>query len=322
MYKMNYRVMVGKYRLTTLSSINIKNSVETLSDVATITIPASIFNRTIEVEQKIKIGDKVTIELGYDDHLKTEFIGYLNDIKTDNSSLKLDCVDGLYHFKVAMPNQELKGVSLSQVLEQVLNAAYTATGVRYKLDCQYNIGYNKYVFYNITGYQVLKKIQDELKANVFFENNTLCVYAPYEKVAAGDAVIYDFSRNIEKSDLKYVKKADKDIEVTVKLRLPNGKYEEAISGQAGGDKVAKIVTGVKKEDLQKIADSEYNIWSYDGYEGDFTGWLLPYVSPTYKVKLKDSEYPEKEGVYYVIATEVNFSSAGGVRKVILGRRLG
>ena len=52
-----------------------------------------------------------------------------------------------------------------------------------------------------------------------------------------------------------------------------------------------------------------------------TDWLLPYVEPSYKVTIKDDDYPEKKGDYYVIATEVEFSSSGGVRKVMLGRKI-
>lgn len=76
-----------------------------------------------------------------------------------------------------------------------------------------------------------------------------------------------------------------------------------------------------RQSAKKVAESEYNIWCYDGYEGSLTGWLLPYVEPSYKVTIKDDDYQEKTGDYYVIATEVEFSSSGGVRKVMLGKRI-
>ncbi|MDR1896549.1 MAG: hypothetical protein LBR10_07155 [Prevotellaceae bacterium] len=74
--------------------------------------------------------------------------------------------------------------------------------------------------------------------------------------------------------------------------------------------------------MKRVAESEQSLWAYDGYEGSLTGWLLPYVEPAYKIRLLDSEYPRKNGNYYVIATETNFSSSGGVRKITLGRKLG
>ena len=51
------------------------------------------------------------------------------------------------------------------------------------------------------------------------------------------------------------------------------------------------------------------------------GWLIPYVEPSYKLTIKDDDYPYKTGNYYVIATEVEFGSKGGSRKVTIGRRI-
>lgn len=61
--------------------------------------------------------------------------------------------------------------------------------------------------------------------------------------------------------------------------------------------------------------------AYDGYEGSFTGWLIPYVEPSYKLTIKDDDYPHKTGNYYVIATEVEFGSKGGSKKVTIRRRI-
>jgi hypothetical protein len=81
-------------------------------------------------------------------------------------------------------------------------------------------------------------------------------------------------------------------------------------------------TTTNDADIKRVAESEYNLWVYDGYEGSITGWLIPYVEPAYKIELRDSEYEYKNGNYYVIATETNFSSSGGSRKITLGRKIG
>jgi hypothetical protein len=65
----------------------------------------------------------------------------------------------------------------------------------------------------------------------------------------------------------------------------------------------------------KIDENEYNLWVYNGFEGSFTGWLIPYVEPAYKIELRDQEYPQKNELYYVIGTEINFSSSGDERKI-------
>ena len=64
MYSMNYDITIGKYRLAALEKVAIKCSVENLADMADITLPGTLFNRTLEVERKIAEGDSVRIRHG------------------------------------------------------------------------------------------------------------------------------------------------------------------------------------------------------------------------------------------------------------------
>ena len=298
-----------------------KKSVETLSDTAEIDLPAVVFNQTLEVEDKIGVGDAVEIKFGYDGANETEFSGYVSSLKTDEEKLTIACTDGLYHFKKPVKDLELKKVRLKQILEQVIEQVNAQSGTKYGLQCDYDCGFDKFVFCHATGYDVLGKIQDELKANIYFEGNTLHVTPPYATLKNKRAVVFDYARNIEQSNLKYRKAADKNLEVEVKTTLPNGESKTAKFGTTGGDKKTKIVNGVTEADLLTLAKAEYNVWCYDGYEGDYTGWLIPYVEPAYQVRIKDKDYPEKEGCYYVIATETTFGQSGGKRKVTLGRKV-
>ena len=72
MYSMNFDITIGKYRLAALEKVAIKCSVENLADTADITLPGTLFNRALKVEQKIAEGDAVRIRLGYDGIWKSE----------------------------------------------------------------------------------------------------------------------------------------------------------------------------------------------------------------------------------------------------------
>lgn len=63
MYSMNFDITIGKYRLAALEKVAIKCSVENLADTADITLPGTLFNRALKVEQKIAEGDAVRIRL-------------------------------------------------------------------------------------------------------------------------------------------------------------------------------------------------------------------------------------------------------------------
>lgn len=95
MYSMNFDITIGKYRLAALEKVAIKCSVENLADTADITLPGTLFNRALKVEQKIAEGDAVRIRLGYDRILRDEFSGYVSEIATDNDSVRIHCEDEL-----------------------------------------------------------------------------------------------------------------------------------------------------------------------------------------------------------------------------------
>jgi hypothetical protein len=333
MYVMEYKIRVGEYVLKTLDSVKIIKSLSNLSDFADIVIPGTYINEALDITDKIKAGDKVTIELGYDNSLKTEFEGYLNKIATDDANIKLECTDGIYLFKKRLKDEQLENITLKSLLNKVIkqvndaNAADGATA-SYKLDCDFALTCSKFTIFKSDGVDVLKKIQDETKANIYFVGDTLHVHPQYRDMASEKAVKFDFARNIEKSDLKYVKQSDKKVEVEVTVYKPDGKKKSETFGNKGGIKIDRTLYGSDETSLKAVAENEYNLWCYDGFEGSFTGWLIPYVEPGMKAHLHDEGFKDsqgkyyKDGEYYVTGTETEFSSKGGSRKVTLGRRLG
>ena len=70
------------------------------------------------------------------------------------------------------------------------------------------------------------------------------------------------------------------------------------------------------------AKEQVNLVAYDGYEGSFTGWLIPYCQPSDNVKLIDEENPSRDGIYYVLGVNIEFSSSGGKREVVIGLKVG
>jgi hypothetical protein len=318
MYAMDYKIKIGRWSLMMLDSVKITKSVENLADTATIVIPGTYINKALEIEDKIAEGDAVEIMLGYDGDVKTEFTGYLNSISTDDGTIKLECEDALYLFRQPVADRELKNVGLKSMLQTV--AAEVSPDI--KVDCSYEFTWEKFVFFKSTALDVLKKVQDETRANIYFAGDTLHIHPPYAEIFNRLPVIYDFAVNIEKSDLKYVKTKDKKIEVEVTVTKPNGEKITQKYGRPGGETIKKTVGSANAGDMKRVAESEYNLWVYDGYEGGFTGWLIPYVEPGYKIQLRDSDYPYKSGDYYVIAVETSFSSSGGSRKINLGRKIG
>ena len=316
MFKLNWKITIGNYELKMLESAEITRSVDALSDIAEISLPSAAFNKPFSINDKIKRGDAVTIQLGYDDNPVTEFEGYLSEPPiTDNGGLVLKCEDNLFLLKKRISNTVLSGCSVKKLIQYVLSEIGGFT-----LNCSYDFMYDKFTIINATGYDILKKVQEETKANIYLKGNVLHVHPQYVEIH-GDAK-YDFSVNIEQADLKYRNAEDRPYFVTVESKTRDGKTVKAEAGTTGGDAMHINVQGVTdKASLQKLADEAIKTKSYTGYEGTITGWLIPYVESGYKVRIHDADYEYKTGNYYCIEVKTLFSQDGGVRSIKIGKKL-
>src|SRR5690554_702319 len=302
MYSLDYDISFEhngrKFKLALLASVEITSDVMVLADSATITLPEAVLNQVLDLKGRIGRGAKVEINLGYDGNLKREFDGFIREIKTNDSSLTIECEDALFLFRKSVKDEILTNTNVSEICQSLIDQIDPS----YTLVCDYDIGYEKFTIHQAEAYDVLKKLQSETKANVYFNTvaKELHVHFPYSE--KGGDVKYAFDRNIETSSLEYKKAIDRKIEVVVEKIGKDGE--------------------MKASDIQKIADAELIKRSADKYEGDFDSWLIPICRPTYTAEIRDPDYPEKDGQYYVSSVTTSFSESGGVRKIKLGNKLG
>lgn len=316
MFTLGYDIRLGDFRLGMLDKVEIHRSVELLADTAAIVLPGAEYNKALEVESLIKRGDPVSITIGYEETgLREEFRGWIQRISTDDGSITIECEDDLYKFRKAIPNEELKQVTLETLLKKVISGI----GESFRLDCTYSWTYEKFVINTATGYDVLKKVQEESGADIYLADDTLHVHAPAETV--GDDVYYDFAQNVEECDLTYRTAEDRKVQVVVKATMPDGTVKEIETGSTGGDKVEIRCATSDEASMRQRGQTEVKRLSFDGYEGNITTWLIPYCKPGDTAELRDEDYPEKDGRYFVQAVTTEFGRDGGKRTVELGFRL-
>ena len=316
MFTMRFDITVGDWRLGMVEKVEVRRSVEQLSDPAVITLPGAEYNVALDVEQKIHRGDRVVINLGYEEvGMVQEFEGWLQRIGTDNGAIILECEDDLFRFRKSIPDAQLKNVSLSSLLDLVI----AGVGGGFKVDCSYSWTYEKFVINSATGFDVLKKVQEESGADIYIDGDTLHVHGPGEKV--GNTVIYDFFQNVQDCDLTYRRTEDRRVRVVVKALLPDGKVKEREYGTTGGDSVTVKCATSDDESMRLRGESEHKRLTFDGYDGNIVTWLVLDIKPGDTAELHDRDYQYKDGSYYVKAVETTFSAAGGARTVELGYRL-
>lgn len=316
MYTMAYDITIGRYKLGMLAAVSVHKSVELLADTCEITLPAAQLNAALDVESRIRRGDRVAVKFGYKETgLVDEFCGWLQRIATDGGDIKLFCEDDLFTFRRDLPNEVLKKVPLSELLAHIIKGV----GRDYKVNCSYSWPYAKFVINDATGYDVLKKVQEECGADIYLQDGTLHVHPPGE--VTGTERRYDFALNIEEADLTYRRAEDKKVRVVVKALMPDGKVKEMEFGSTGGEKVEVKSHAADDASMKARGDAEVRRRSFDGYDGSITTWLVPQCVPGDTATLHDADYPNKDGTYYVRAVTTDFSEDGGVRKVELGFRL-
>lgn len=313
---MAYDIQVGDYRLGMLEKVEINRSVELLADTAVITLPAAEYNAALDVESKIRRGDRVVISLGYEETgLVEEFRGWVQRVGTDNGTVTLECEDDLFKFRVGLDDQQKSNITLADLLRLVV----AGIGGGYGIDCSYSWTYEKFTINSATGFDVLKKVQEESGADIYIQDGVLHVHAPGEKV--GKDIIYDFSQNVQSCDLNYRRADERRVQVVVKAVMPDGKVKERHYGSTGGDKVEVKCATSDDESMRLRGESEHKRLSFDGYDGSITTWLVPFIMPGDCADLHDADYDYKDGRYYVRAVKTEFGSSGGTRTIELGFRL-
>ena len=316
MYTLDFEVKIGEFYLGMVDSITIHKSVELLADTCEIVLPAARLNKALEIEEQIKRGDEVSVSIGYKEvGIKEEFKGYLQRISTDGGSIKLFCEDDLFQFRKDLPNEELKKISLSDLLSKVVKGI----GKNYKVNCSYTWVYDKFVIRDATGYDVLKKVQEECGADIYLKDGVLHIHPPGEVV--GKERFYDFAVNIEEAELSFKRAEDKKVKVVVKAIMPDGKVKEIEVGSTGGEKVEVKCHASDTASMKARGEAEVKRRTFDGYDGSITTWLIPECNPGDTASIHDGDYTYKDGTYFVRSVTTEFSEGGGKSKVELGYRL-
>ncbi len=321
LYDINWKVEFNnngqKTELTLIDELEIINSVSNLTDVATISLPETIMNTPLNFEDKIGKGTEVVIQLGYNDDIRQEFKGFVNDIVANNSTLQIKCEDAIFLFRKPVKNVELKEVGLKEIAQHLVDQVDTS----FKVESDYNITYEKFTIRNATAYDVLKKLQEETKGNIYFdtENKTLHIHPPY--VQKTGQVYYSMQKNVETSSLEYKNRDNEKTEVIVESTGKNGKVKKYKAGTTGGHQVNIKVGPMTDASIKILAEAVLTREARSRYEGTFDTWLVPYVAPGYSARIKDEDYPDKTSTYYTVAVTTKISRNGGVRTVTPGIKL-
>jgi len=321
MFYLTSNIEIAGTKFKGIHKVTIERSIYNLVQTATIEIPASgvIKNENeqteVEVNERVSRGDRVTIQLGYDGDNKTEFKGFVDRIVHGNP-LKIECVDYIFTLKELDIGKTFKDVDISVILNEVLNG----TGYSIHPDTQ-EIQVKKLIAATDTGDKVrrdkvLKKLKDTLGIAVFFDLQGQ-LYAGLHHVIDSGTVIHRLGWNTRDAgdNLKYHEAEDMKVKIKAINIMDDGSRIEATVGDTGGaERTLHFQDIESKSELEKLAKNRLEKYRYDGYEGTYPSFGIPYTEPTMTSEIQDPTYPERDGSYYIDSVKIEFGQSGFIRK--------
>jgi hypothetical protein len=312
--------------MDSVHGVNIKKSLHTYIDKAVIKLPASArlqsrgdwVSDTVDTAKHFKQGDKVIIELGYNEELIQEFEGFVSKVNF-KTPCEIEC-EG-YSWQLRENKSGLIKSWKSTTLKEVLQ--YITAGTDIILSNQIPV-VNIAPMYikNCNAVEVLDWIKENKCLAVYFIGKTL--YAGLEQATQLDKVVkYRLGYNtIKDDDLKYRKADEVKVRVRASYLDSEGKRQTKEFGDKGG--LIKSFTYGRYDNMQQLeqkALADAKEFRYEGYEGKITTFLVPFFQPGFKASLEDVDYQEKGGDYIGEAVETKFEMQGARRIIEIGKRL-
>ncbi len=322
MFVLYCEILIGDHVFKQVHDVKITKSVDLLSDTAEIKLPISAMfeNRDgnfirKKLVQEIKVGDKVEIKLAYKDVFeKVEFIGYIVLIEPNTPTITLKCEDGIYILRQKNIKKNFGKTTLKDILKYIIEG----TGIELA-DNIPDMPFTKFIIKNKNGAKALQDIKSNYLLNIYIDDdNKLFTGLKYVN-GIKDEVNYVFNRNIIKHSLKFINKEDIKLYVKViGVRRDDTKVVVFIGDKIGEARVLHFYNVSDVDTLKQIGKAELDSLKYTGYHGNIQSFLVPYANRGMSANVKDDNYPERQGKYFIEKVVITFGQNGARRNVYLG----
>lgn len=332
-FTLNSKITIGAYRpFAAISDVVIRKSLKNYNDTAVLVLPASAVLKQNATGQRQKVdtarqfqrGDKIKIELGYNENLKPEFDGFIARV-SKSVPCQLECEGYAFQLRDKSINKVYRGVSLKAILTDLIEG----TDIVLHPDSP-DIKVDRIDFIKFPRLKALQMLIKDCgdAVSIWFEGNVLFCGMKYlffsEKNQNWKAdVIFRAGHNyIRDGQLKERIAGDAAYEVEFSTKDDKGKQKKVSVGVVNSNVQRKRLLAFKDlNTLKKLATEKENALNYTGVEGGITGFLIPFVKPGMKLKLVDDRWPELGGNYLVEEVETRFSTSGARRKIKISVKL-
>lgn len=322
MFILEANIQIGNYSFKSIHEVEITKSVDELGDTAIIKLPTK-FKVTQSSEEKyteeaIKIGDAVTITLGYEGKYSgVEFKGFVKKI-SPKIPLEIQCEDAIWLLRRKTINKSwTENTTLKQVLQEVVSGTEVQLA-----ENGTDIQLNKWIIKNANGAQVLQKIKEELLMSVFINDEGKLFVGLQQGTNIDQEAKYDLNYNLVENNLEFRTKEERLVKVRYIYKDSENKEDVVEVGDPAGENHDYYTSIIKDRSQREVlAKEEIEKLKYDGYDGDVVSFLLPYATRGMKALITDAEHSNRDGAYFIKKVVTRLGMGGARRTATMGGRL-
>lgn len=316
MFVLGAYITIGNYIFTHVNDVKIESSRKSLLDTAVIKLPRKYDNNIIT--SVLKVGDPVSIRLGYNSNLTDEFSGFVLKIGC-NVPVEIECEDNMYELKrTEVKPKSWKTVKLSEIVK------YIAPDAVIEVE-KYDVTFTSYVIGSrLTVAKVLEGLKDQYNLDVYYrpDGKLYVGIGLWEKLTGADTtVVYDTTLNVINQSLKYRTTDSSLIKLHMESHMANGKIITYEAGDIEGEVRSANVYNMTLDDMKKIADTRIKEYKFNGLEGSINTFGEPAVRHGQLATIYDPVQPDYDGKYIIDSVVTSFGISGYRREVSLGRRI-
>ena len=322
MFVLTSEIKIGQFTFRSISEVEIIKSIEELSDTATIKMPSKFIVRQNGeeklVENALKVGDKVSIKLGYEEKYEgVEFTGFVVAIGS-KIPLEIKCEDAMWLLRRKNITHAFNDKTpLKTILQKVVEN--TELELSDKIP---DVEVEKFIIRNANGTQVLQKLKEHLALSIYLDSEGK-LYAGLEQLNnLHKEAIYDLNYNLVENNLEYKTAEQKRLRIKYTYMDSKNKKKSVEVGDKDGELRTfhtSIISDEKK--MEEMAHAEMQKLKYDGFEGSVKSFLIPFSTNGMTAVIKDKEHPNREGKYFIKKVVTSFGNNGARREISISNKL-
>ncbi len=340
MFILTSDISIGNFRFSGVHDIQIQSSVYSIVSAAIIKIP-SISKITVKDKaspdlvvtgNQFKEGNPVTIQLGYNNELKTEFTGFVKS-RNLNMPLEIECEGYSWLIRRNNISGFWQTIALKELLEKAVSDLYA--GYKINVQCDLDITLRNLTVDNMCGFDLIENISkytDNALSLFFIQPDTLWCGYRYIPLAKGtdffNLGIVDYRLGYNAMDENQLTQRNPEVDlvkVIYSKRLPDGtkvSQSSDVYSQSNYTR-SKVLNHISDSDqLKQLANEKAYQLNYTGFEGTITSFLQPFAAPGYLANITDSRYPRLNSRYLIEGTQVNYGIDGARRIIEIGPIVG